>query len=272
MARSGESGARRHRLTRRHRDVIMSYMDAEINHAPLYAKVEATLASEIVGAVLAPGSQLPPEDSLTERFSVSRTTVRKAVENLVARGLVEIRRGKGTFVAEPKIRQDLTELTGFVEDMAALGRNPTARLLDKRPVPASNSVAEHLGVSVGAQVYRIERVRLADGIAMSFDETYLPLDIGEKIASNDLEAEPIFSLLEKKYALPLVEAQYQLEAITADERVARALKIAVGSPIFLIVRTSYCAGPRPIDYEKLYYRGDLIKFVTRLSRRPRQNP
>jgi GntR family transcriptional regulator len=245
-------------------------MNTETDHAPLYAKVEATLASEIAGAILARGSQLPPEDSLIERFGVSRTTVRKAVENLVMRGLVEIRRGKGTFVTEPKIRQELTELSGFVEDMIALGRNPTARLLDKRPVPASDMVAAHLGLAIGAQVYRIERVRLANGVAMSFDETYLPLDIGEKIASNDLEAEPIFSLLENKYGLPLIEAEYQLEAVTADEHVAQALEVAPGSPIFLIERTSYCEGPRPIDYEKLYYRGDLIKFSTRLSRRLRQ--
>lgn len=230
------------------------------------------MASDIARAVLIAGSQLPPEDNLTARFGVSRTTVRKAVENLVARGLVEIRRGKGTFVAEPKIRQELTELSGFVEDMVALGRTPTARLLDKRPVAASDAVAAQLGVSVGTQVYRIERIRLADGIAMSFDETYLPLDIGEKIGSHDLEAEPIFSLLEDKYALPLVEAQYQLEAVTANEHVAHALGIAPGSPIFLIERTSYCDGPRPIDYEKLHYRADLIKFVTRLSRRPRQKP
>jgi len=244
----------------------------EADHAPLYAKVEATLASEIARGTLARGSQLPPEDSLIDRFSVSRTTVRKAVENLVARGLVEIHRGKGTFVTEPKIRQELIELSGFVEDMIALGRNPTARLLDKRPVPASDSVAAHLGIAVGAQVYRIERVRLVDGVAMSFDETYLPLDIGKKIVSNDLEAEPIFSLLENKYGLPLVEAEYQLEAVTADEHVAQALEIAFGSPIFLIERTSYCDGSRPIDYEKLYYRGDLIKFSTRLSRRPKQTP
>lgn len=250
----------------------MSFVKPVSDPMPLYAKVEAALASDIAAGILARGSQLPPEDSLIARFKVSRTTVRKAIENLVARGQVEIRRGKGTFVTEPKIRQDLTELSGFVEDMIALGRSPTARLLDKCPVPANDVVAERLDVPVGALVYRIERVRLADGTAMSFDETYLPLDIGEKIATNDLEAEPIFSLLENKYALPLVEAQYELEAVTADEHVARALEIAPGSPIFLIERTSYCEGPRAIDYEKLYYRGDLIKFVTRLSRRPRQNP
>jgi GntR family transcriptional regulator len=243
-------------------------MKSELDSSPLYAQLETALASDIAAAILAPDSQLPPEDSLMARFGVSRTTVRKAVENLVARGLVEIRRGKGTFVTKPKIRQDLTQLSGFVEDMIALGRRPTAQLLDKRPVPASRTVAQHLGVPLGAQVYRIERVRLADGVAMSFDETYLPLEIGVKVAGDDLEAEPIFSLLEGKYGLPLIEAEYQMEAVTADEHVAQALGIEIGSPIFLIERTSYGEGQRPVDYEKLYYRGDLIKFATRLSRRP----
>ncbi|HEY4146035.1 GntR family transcriptional regulator [Pinirhizobacter sp.] len=236
------------------------------SQTPLYAKVEATLGAEISCGALSAGSQLPPEDSLIDRFDVSRTTVRKAVENLVARGLVEIRRGRGTFVTEPKIRQELTKLTGFVEDMVALGRNPTARVLDFRPVAATAAVALQLDIPVGTQVYRFERVRLADGVPMSFDETYLPLEIGEKIAGDDLAVEPIFSLLENKYELPLVEAQYQMEATTADAHVAKALQVAVGAPIFLIERTSYCEGPTPIDYERLYYRGDLIKFVTRLSR------
>jgi GntR family transcriptional regulator len=244
-------------------------MSMELDSVPLYAQVASALASDIAAGILVPGTQLPSEDGLIERFSVSRATVRKAVEHLVARGLVEIRRGRGTFVTEPKIRQDLTELSGFVEDMVALGRTPTARLLDKRPVAANKTIAEHLGVAPGTQVYRIERIRLADGVAVSFDETYLPLEIGEKIATDDLETEPIFALLEGKYDTPLIEAEYQLAAVTADERVSDALGVQVGSAIFLIERTSYTEGNRPIDYEKLYYRGDLIKFVTRLVRRPR---
>jgi GntR family transcriptional regulator len=136
-------------------------------------------------------------------------------------------------------------------------------------VPATKEVARHLGVTPGARVYRIERVRLADGVSMSFDETYLPFEVGKKIVTNDLEAEPIFTLLEDKYALPLVEAQYQLEATTADDRIAQILGVEVGSPIFLIERTTYSEGNLPVDYEKLYYRGDLIRFSTRLSRRPR---
>ena len=235
--------------------------------APLYARVEDVLATDIAEGTLSPGIRLPAEQSLIERFAVSRTTIRQAIQNLIRRGLIEIRRGTGTFVAQPKISQELTELTGFVEDMQALGRHASARLLDQQVVPANESVARQLALAVGTLVVRIQRVRLADKIPLSFDETYLPREIGEKIVENDLEAEPIFSLLEQKYNTPLVEAEYRLEAVSADAAVARALGISIGSPVFLIERTSYSTGQRPIDHEKLYYRGDQIRFVTRLSRR-----
>ena len=88
----------------------------------------------------------------------------------------------------------------------------------------------------------------------------------EKVAENDLEAE-VFALLENKYDTPLVEAEYELEAAAADPIVAQALQVPPGTPIFLIARTLYTTGNRPADYERLHYRGDLIRFVTRLARR-----
>jgi GntR family transcriptional regulator len=237
------------------------------NQLPLYAQVEATLAARIADGTYPPGTQLPNEASLLASFGISRTTLQKTVQNLIARGLIEIRRGKGTFVTQPRLTQPLTELSGFVEDMQAHGRKPNARVLTKRIERAGEAVAAKLSLKPGAQVVHIQRVRIADGTPLSFDETWLPKDIGEKIIENDLEAEPIFALLEEKYGLPLIEAEYRLEAIAASKAVARALEIAVGSPIFLIERTSYCDGNRPVDYEKLYYRGDQIQFVTRLARR-----
>ncbi len=242
------------------------------NSLPLYAQIEGILASSIETGELPLGSRLPTEDSLIARFSVSRTTIRTTIQNLTRRGLVEVRRGKGTFVAQPKITQDLTKLTGFVEDMQALGLKPTARLVEQLVMPATQAVAEQLGLAQDSSIVRIRRVRLADGSPVSFDETYLPHEIGQKIMGNDLEVEPIFALLEQKYDLKLVEADYRLEAVSADEVVAEALNVDPGSPIFLIERTSYCTGRRPIDYERLYYRGDQIRFVTRLVRRMPSSP
>jgi GntR family transcriptional regulator len=240
---------------------------AVVQGAPLYSRVETVLASEIADGAMKVGDQLPTEDSLIARFEVSRITVRRAIQNLVNRGLVEIRRGKGTFVAAPKITQELTELSGFVEDMRALGRKPAARVIGKEIVIANTTVANHLALTKGERVVRIRRVRLADGIPLSFDETYLPVEIGKRIITNNLKTEPIFSLLERKYDVPLVEAEYKLEAVAAEAEVAAALRVKQGSPIFRIERTSYSTGNRPVDYEMLYYRGDLVRFVTRLARK-----
>jgi GntR family transcriptional regulator len=237
------------------------------SHLPLHAQVEEALMQSLGEGSLPPGARLPSEDALIERFRVSRTTIRTAIQNLVARGFVEIRRGKGTFVTEAAITQELTELTGFVEDMERLGRRPSARVLDRRMVAASETVARQLGLQRGTAVARIQRVRLADGVPLSFDETYLPSELGEKIMADDLEKLPIFSLLEQKYSTPLLEAEYRLAAVASHGTVARALGISAGSPIFLIERTTFSERHLPVDYERLYYRGDHIRFVTRLMRR-----
>lgn len=232
----------------------------------LYTKVEETIAAEIAQGEYRPGDQLPTEDELLERFEVSRITVRRAIQNLVLRGLLEIRRGRGTFVVEPRIEAELTKLSGFVEDMKAAGRRASARVVSQGIVSATARIAERLQLARGARVMRIERVRLADKVPVSFDETYLPLALGKKIVRHDLRMHPIFTLLEEEYGVPLVEADYELEAATASKIVAEALQVKVGSPIFQIERTSMTTNREPIDYEVLSYRGDLVRFVTKLSR------
>src|ERR1700752_735049 len=100
----------------------------------LYARIEETIATEIARGEYRPGDQLPTEDDLLERFQVSRITVRRAIQNLVHRRLLEIRRGLGTFVLAPRIEAELTKLTGCVEDMNAVGRKATARVVGQRVV------------------------------------------------------------------------------------------------------------------------------------------
>ena len=234
----------------------------------LYARIEETIAAEIAQGEYRPGDQLPTEDELLQRFQVSRITVRRAIQNLVGRGLLEIRRGLGTFVQLPRIEAELTKLTGFVEDMNAAGRRATARVVSQGVVAASARVAERLQLAKGAKVMQIKRVRLANGTPISFDETYLPLPLGQQIAHKDLRLHPIFTLLEEEYGVPLIEADYELEAVIADKTVADALQIKVGYPIFQIERTSMTTGNQPVDYEVLCYRGDLVRFTTKLLRRP----
>src|SRR6202021_1868642 len=169
----------------------------------LYAEIEETIATEIAQGEYRPGDQLPTEDALLERFQVSRITVRRAIQNLVSRGLLEIRRGLGTFVLSPRIEAEITKLTGFVEDMNAAGRKASARVVSHGIVPASDRVAERLQLTKGTKVMQIKRVRLANDTPISFDETYLPLPLGRQIVHNDLRLHPIFTLLEEEFGIPL---------------------------------------------------------------------
>ena len=239
---------------------------------PLYFQIEQDLASSIANGTLAPGSQLPSEEELVRKYGVSRTTVRKAVQQLERLELIEIRRGRGTFVRQAKLTQELTALTVFVEDMVAIGLKPSARLLGTWTVPATEEVARHLRLPIGTEVMQIKRVRMADDVAISMDETYLPLALGRKVVENDLEVYPIFSLLEGKYDTPLLEADYRIEAISADRFVADALGVPEKAPILLIERVSYSLDQSPVDFEKLFYRGDKLKLTTRLRRRPSPIP
>jgi GntR family transcriptional regulator len=244
-----------------------STIDRASTRAPLYAQVEDVLAIRISNGELPVGTQLPSEKELIREFGVSRTTIRMTIQNLVRQGLIDIRRGRGTFVTSPRMVQEITELTGFVEDMRILGRTPTARVLSRAIIPADSRVAEKLAIPPGRDVVQIRRVRLSDGVPLSVDETYLPEELGRKVITDDLTSEPIFTLLEQQYETPLVEAEYVLEAAAAEPAIASALEILVLSPIFLIERTTYTSGHRPVDYERLHYRGDHIRFKTRLARR-----
>lgn len=234
--------------------------------AILHAQIRDALTASIAAGEPPPGSRLPTESELMARYGVSRTTVRHALADMTAAGLIVRHAGRGTFVAEPVIEQELRRLTGFVEDMEAIGMEASARVVSLAPVAADPHVARRLRLAAGEPVLRIERVRLANGQPISFDETYLVADIGRSIAEENLTLDPIFALMEQKYGVALGEAEYLVHAATAGRRVAGLLDLRPGAPIFLIERTTFSADGRAIDFERLHYRGDRVRYRMRLSR------
>ncbi len=234
---------------------------------PLRYQLLEELRREIARGRFPPGQRLPTEQALMATYRVSRHTVREAIRDLINEGLVRIERGRGTFAAPPRIEQELTSLTGFVEDMLSLGFRPEARVLGVTPVEAPAAVAARLGLAASDPVVRIERIRLADGQPISFDLTFLPAALGEKIVREDLRIYPIFSLLEDQIGIVLDKAEYYLEARAADRKVARALEMAPGAPLLVIERTVFDLDQRPVDYELLHYRGDRLRYLVRLDRK-----
>lgn len=231
---------------------------------PLYHRIRDALLEEI--RTLRAGERLPTEPELMKRFGVSRTTVREAVAELARAGLVTRKAGSGTFVSEPPIEQELTRLTGFVEDMRALNLTAEAEVVTRKRTTATGRVAEQLELEPGSPVTLIERVRLANGQPLSFDVTYLPVHIGDRVIRENLALYPIFELLEDKYGIQLGEADYRIEAANATPRVAGKLGLRTNDAILLIERTTFASTGEPIDLERLHYRGDRVRYHLRLKR------
>src|SRR5579872_1652754 len=234
---------------------------------PLRYQLLEDLRKGIAGGRFRQGERFPSERELMAIYKVSRHTVREAVRDLVLEVVVRIERGRGTFVAPPRIQQELTSLTGFVEDMLLLGMRPNARVLSVKELSATGVVASRLNLREGARVIRIERIRLADNDPLSFDLTFLPFDIGQRVADENLAIYPIFSLLEDKLGIVLEKAEYCLEARAADRKIARALQVRSGAPLLVIERTVFAQSERPVDYELLHYRGDRLRYMVRLNRK-----
>lgn len=234
---------------------------------PFYQQLADILREEIASGLLKGEHRLATEFELMERFSVSRTTVRQTIALLQKEGLISVHRGKGTFVASRKIEPELSALTGFVEDMQALGLTASARVLGLRNEKASARVAAALRVAPGDLVTRLTRIRLAEDVRVSFEYSFLPIELGRRVAQENLEISPIFSLLEDKYGIPLSEASYRIEAAGASRVVAEALEITRGAPVLAIERTTCSTAGAPVDFEQMFYRGDRIRYTMRLKRR-----
>ena len=238
-----------------------------VSAVPLYQQLFDILREEIVSGRLQASQRVATEFELMKRFAVSRTTVRQTIARLRKDGLISVHRGKGTFVGHGKIEPELSALTGFVEDMQALGLTASARVIGVKEVKAPDRVAERLRVGAGAPVTKITRIRLAEAVPVSFEYSYLPVGLGRRVAEENLEVSPIFSLFEDKYGIALGEAEYRIEAGGASRVVAEALGVERGSPVLVIERTTYSTDGAPVDFEQMSYRGDRIRYTMRLKRR-----
>src|ERR1700737_2392373 len=189
---------------------------------PLYSQIREQLRAEIEHEILQPGQQLPPESALMKRYQVSRITVRQALAQLQADGLVFKVPGKGTFVSLPNVTQDINRLEGFAEAMERQGRGTANKVLSHMVIKSDQAVAERLGIAPGSYVTEIRRVRIVDEHPVSLDITYLSVEIGEFLRGTEaLAHRDIFSILEDDMNIPLRFADLKIVAISPDEETQR---------------------------------------------------
>ena len=230
---------------------------------PKYYGVKRQLL-ELTG-VLAPGTAVPPERELAQRFGTSRTTVRQALAELAVEGRLLRMQGKGTFVAKPKVAQVL-ELTGYTEDMRAHGLQPRTVILDTGYIAAERQLAGYLGIRAGGRVLRVHRLRLADDEPMSIDVSHLAARRFPGLRRNLQKNASLYQTLTSAYGVELAEAEETIETALAGPEDARLLGVDVGLPLLLVSRHSFDASGAPVEWARSWYRGDRYKIVTRLRR------
>lgn len=227
---------------------------------PLYRELSDRIGRQIEGGDLSPGAALPPERTLAELHGVSRVTVRKAMEQLSSRGLIEQRRGAGTFVAR-RVSQPLSVLTSFSEDVAARGMVAESRLVHSGVGRASPEEVIALALAPGHPVTRITRLRSADGQPLALEAATV---LNEALPDPSLTSDSLYAALADRGMRP-VRAVQRLTAIAIDPYAADLLEVQPGAPALLITRIGYTAEDRAVEFTRSTFRGDRWDFVAELT-------
>ena len=227
---------------------------------PLYDQL-VDLLREKIDNELEPGDLLPSERELSERYGLSRTTVRLALKELETLGLISRRHGKGTFVSDAS--REATNLMGsysFTEQMREMGRSPKTVILEFEVREATKSVADHLHLRIGDKVFRMRRLRLADDVPMMVERTYLPVSEFVSLTFDDVASKPLYDIMEKDYHEKIRLAEEEFYASIARSADAQALGIAEGAPVLELVRTTYSDKNMVIEYTHSVARADQFKY------------
>ena len=236
---------------------------------PIYSQIAEALRLQIQSDELKAGENFPSERELAELFGVSRMTVRQAVQRLRQEGLIYYERGVGTFVTNHKIDVHTRNLGGFSDEMISLGLAPSSRVLKLKRETADKQVQQELRLKIDAEVFYLERLRLADDEPMAYETTYLPTALCPELDQQDLTKNSLYQILVQDYNLRINHAAESLEAAAATQFVARQLGIKTGTPVLVVRRVVFSESNEPIESARTTYRADRYRATFYLSKNGR---
>ena len=234
--------------------------------APLHYQLSKNLQDEIHSGKYKQGDLFATEKSLMERFNLSSTTVRRALQDLVQKGYLYRKVGKGTFVRRPQIEEPLAFLSSFFEEMETQGIKPSSDILALKAVGADSFISEKMQLENSERVYLIRKLMRANGEAIAVFESYWPLKIGEVLAKYDLNRVGIFSIVENVLGIILGEAEGTIQAASPTREEARLLNISQRTPVLVKKQVIYSSDGKPVNIVRLAYRADRYKFRVRMVR------
>lgn len=206
---------------------------------------------------------LPSERELAATYGVARSTLRAAIGELVMEGRLRSARGRGTYVAPPKLMQPVS-LGSYTEAVRSMGLTPSRRVVTLEHHVAQPDLADRLRIRTGDLTVHLERVLLADDEPIGLESTYLPLDRFPTILDVLRPEGSLYLCLQKDLGVVFAEIEETVETVLAAPREALLLETNPALPMLLVMRTSYDPGGVPIERVRALFRGDRMGFATRL--------
>jgi GntR family transcriptional regulator len=237
---------------------------------PLFENIGAVLRREIVAGRFAQSDVLPGERELSQALKVSRTTLRRAIAGLIEEGLLVHRHGAGTFVrrSPPHVEQPLSRLTSFTEDMRLRGLVASSKVIERGVFLPTPEESMMLDIALSETVFRLSRLRLADGAPMAIERAAVPMRF---LGDADRVGDSLYAALEAAGYRPVRGVQ-RLRAVVVGAAEAAALEIAEGQPALDIQRVAYVSDGRRVEFTRSTYRSDTYDFVAELTLPPRARP
>lgn len=232
---------------------------------PFHEQLRQSLLGRLRDGSLGPGDRLESETELCSRYGVSRPVVRQALGELVRQGNLTRVQGKGTFVAEAKLREHFLHTAGgFFQDLASHGHEVRSQVLDYAAGPASAAVAQALDLREQDPVIVLERLRRVDREPIVLTRSYLSAGLADGIfdalRDADFSEQSLYSFLEDRFGVVVASAVRTVEAVALDWTIARRLEVSVGSPALLLKSTARSRDGHPVEHFEAWHRGDRAMF------------
>lgn len=240
---------------------------------PFYEQLKQILNRQIDAGEYQPGDLVPSEFELCKRYGVSRTVVRQALGELVNEGHLYRMRGKGTYVAKPKLNEQFIQSTvGFFEDLTARGHIVQSRVMSCELIQPIERIASILELEPDARCIELVRLRSVNDEIVAFTKSYMP-DFGaeffEDLRATDLSTVSLYKWLEERWGMRIDSGHRSLEAGLATGMLARLLEMEAGSPVLEIESIGRDANDRVIEYFQAWHRGDRTRLEMDVVRDPR---
>jgi len=231
---------------------------------PYYEQLKQLIVREISRDNLEPGHLMPSEAEMCARYGVSRTVVRQAVGELVNEGVLRRMRGKGTFVAKPKLTEQFIESTGgFFEDMTRHGHSVSSNVLSIDIVEIVGRVRELVGATPGTHCIEIVRLRAVNDEVVAFTKSYIAHDneaLFEELRSADLSTVSLYQILDDKFGLRIDTAHRSIEAVAASGMLTKLLEVDPGDPLLYIESVARSSVGDVIECFLAWHRADRMKI------------